>query len=162
MLCGDNGGVRISSGEPCKMRVVKGTTRCFLHGGVAPQSKIKAEMALALVRVPAVQVLHAIIEQYMDTQCATCGYPTGDNDAQRTVIQAAKATLDRTGMGPSSKVELTTQSDGALNLELLTPDERAEMLALGMRIQEIKDRVRARQYGLADELTTVARPHEVH
>jgi hypothetical protein len=48
-------------------------------------------------------------------------------------------------MGPTAKLELTSQTDGALNLDMLTPEERARMLELIAAMREIKEAVRLRQ-----------------
>lgn len=120
-------------------------TRCNLHGGANPSAKIKAEQMMAIARLPAIEALYTIIDRFMAQTCAACGYPSGDTDEARAVIQACKTVLDRAGMGPSATLELTKQSDGDINLELLTLEERAALVGLLAQIKEIKDNVRKRQ-----------------
>jgi len=131
------------NGTQCQRRTKTGFTVCNLHGGNAPSAKHAAERALAFARMPAVEALLAIVEQFNETTCATCGYPSGDTDAQRAVIQASRAILDRTGMGPHSILEVK-QSDGELNLAHMTDEERAEAMHLVARLKALKARIRAR------------------
>jgi hypothetical protein len=142
MKCGDHGGLT-SQGAPCKREVAAGLTRCNLHGATAG-AKIKAELMLAQSRLPVCEALYSIVDQFLTATCPTCNYPSGDPEAQRTIIRAAQVILDRTGMGPTSKVEVTPQSEGSVPLDLLTNDERAELIGLLARVKEIKDAVRAR------------------
>src|SRR5882672_9624033 len=103
-----------SRGTPCKRQCVPGLTVCNMHGGNSPQAKAKAENMLAQARIPGIEALHEIINQFLEHTCAACGYPTGDSEQQRTVIAAAKVVLDRTQMGPSSTVHVNangTESD---------------------------------------------------
>lgn len=144
MTCGDNGGISRRSGAPCKRIPASGHTRCAKHGGLLPEARIKAENALALVRLPAIEALHDILAQSEEPTCATCGYPTHDTEEKRVVLAAAKIVLDRTGFGPRATVELTRQSDGALDLSHLTTEERGELLGLLAQVQEVKERVRVR------------------
>lgn len=154
MLCHESGGKR-TNGQPCQRPVAPGFTRCAYHGGHNPIQKIKAELALASVRMPSIEALHLIIDQFCSDVCPTCHFPKGDTDEKRAVIQAAKAILDRTGMGPSSKLELTTQSDGAVNLDLLTPEEKGAMLAAVAVVKELKNKLRQRQQGDAQPAEVV-------
>lgn len=146
MTCGDNGG-KNSIGEPCGRKPAQGFVRCNLHGGATAAAKIKAEQAMALSRMPAIEALHVIIEQFLSKTCAACGLPTGDTDEKRVIVRTAQAILDRTGMGPKSMIELTQQSDGVVNLELLTDDERAELFGLLARVKELKAALRQRAMG---------------
>lgn len=132
-------------GKPCQRDCAAGFTRCSKHGARLPEAKIKAEQALALARMPAIEALHDIVEQFAENPCAMCGYPIGDAEEKRMVIQAARAVLDRTGMGPHSVIELTKQTDGDIDLALMTEDERGQVLASLAVIREVKAAVRARQ-----------------
>jgi len=100
---------------------------------------------LAQARVPGIEALHDIIAQFLENTCATCGYPSGDNENQRTVIAAAKVVLDRTEFGPHSTV--TVQNDthpDDLNLAQMTEGERGELAVLVAQLADLKARVRAR------------------
>ena len=146
MTCGSLGGKK-ANGDPCGREVRAGFTRCNMHGGATPAAKIKAEQALALARMPAIESLHTILDQFSSQTCGACGFPKGDAEEKRVVISAARAVLDRTGMGPQSVVELTAQSDGAIDVALLTEEERARLLAALAEIKDIKASVRLRQMG---------------
>lgn len=135
------------------MRDVRpGHVRCSLHGGSNLASKIRAEQMMAQARLPAIETLYRILEQAeAAVPCPTCGFPNNDTDEKRMLIQACRTVLDRTGMGPSQTVELTTQNDGAINLDLLTEGEKAELLGALAQIRHIKAQVRARQMGDGDD-----------
>jgi hypothetical protein len=152
MRCGDpdnpSGPCFTSRGTPCRLPVRAGFTRCQLHGGATPAAKIKAETMLAQARLPAIEALFEILDQFHATTCAMCGFPKGDADEKRMIIQTCKTVLDRTGMGPHATLELAKQSDGDLNLELLSPDERLHLLDLLAQVKAIKRTVRERQSGL--------------
>jgi hypothetical protein len=132
------------SGLPCQRDVAPGFTRCNLHGGANPAAKIKAEQMLAQARMPACEALYDIIERYQLATCPTCLLPTGDIDQQKVIIRAAQVILDRSGMGPRSTVEHTKQTDGDLDLELLTDAEMQEMDLHLTALKELKTRVRQR------------------
>lgn len=146
MLCGDSGG-KNSIGEPCRRAVQVGFTRCNMHGGAAPASKMKAEQALSLARMPAIEALNLIIERFLSKTCGACGLPSGDSDESRVIVRTATAVLDRTGMGAKSMIELTSQTDGAINLELLTDEERGRLLVLLAEVKDIKRTLRERAMG---------------
>jgi hypothetical protein len=157
MKCGDPnnpGGPYIkSNGDPCGRQVRPGFTRCNLHGGNAPSARIKAEQLMAQARMPAIEALYSIIDQFEKNPCGACGYPIGDSDEKRMVIKAAQTVLDRAGMGPHSTVSMTAQTDGDIDPALLTTDERGELLMHLAAIKEIKTRVRVRQQNiLADPM----------
>jgi len=125
-----------------------------MHGGNSPQAKAKAENMLAQARIPGIEALHEIINQFLEHTCAACGYPTGDSEQQRTVIAAAKVVLDRTQMGPSSTVHVNangTESD--LSLATLTDDERAELACLVGQLTALKARVKARLEAIVGNAT---------
>jgi len=107
---------------------------------------------LAQARVPGIEALHDIIAQFLENTCATCGYPPGDNENQRTVIAAAKVVLDRTEFGPHSTV--TVQNDthpDDLNLAQMTEGERGELAVLIAQLSDLKTRVRARLSAMLGE-----------
>jgi hypothetical protein len=104
---------------------------------------------LAIARMPACEALYDIIEQSQHDPCAACGYPKHDTDEQKVIIRAAQVILDRTGMGPRSTVEQVKQTDGDLDLELLTDEEMARMDFLLGELKTFKEGVRARLNALA-------------
>ena len=137
-------------GNPCQRNVSPGFTVCSIHGAAAPEAIIKAQNAMAVARMPAVEALHLIIEQWMESTCAACGYPSGDSENQRVVIAAAKTVLDRAGMGPHSTVDVRSSSDADLELARWTTDEKAELAVLAAQLKDLKARVNARIFGAPD------------
>lgn len=141
---------------------MRGGDKCYLHGGNSPAAKTKAETMLALARIPAIEAIHKVLEvseriidQFMDDTCLTCGYPKGDVEEKEALIRALRTTaqtcasiLDRTGMGPTAKLELV-QSDGNLDTTAMTDLEKAEMVAIAAQYRELKERVRARLHQVA-------------
>jgi hypothetical protein len=120
-------------------------TRCSLHGGKGPASIIKAQTMMATARLPAIEALYTILEQFESSRCGLCGFPTGDTDEKRMIIQACRTVLDRCGMGPSQTINTAPQKDADLNIELLTPEERGELYALLAQVNELRARVHQRQ-----------------
>lgn len=138
------GAPKASSGLPCQRGVAPGFTRCNLHGGANPAAKIKAEQSLAQARLPACEALFDIIERYDHTTCVTCGYPSGDTDQQKVILRAAQIILDRTGLGPRATLELARQTDGDLDLDLLTEGEMAELDRLLTEVRDLKTKIKFR------------------
>jgi len=159
MKCGDPnnpaGPYIRANGLPCGRDVRPGFTRCNLHGGANPAAKIKAEQMMAQCRLPAIENLFSILEQFAGNTCATCGFPIGDADEKRMIIRACQTVLDRAGMGPHSILEIARQTDGDINMDALLDQEKGELLALLAQIREIKARAKARQ------TTTVSNPEAV-
>jgi len=153
MKCGDDanpsGPYICASGRPCKRDVRPGFTRCNLHGGANPAAKIKAEQLMAQSRLPAIEALFSILDQFAANTCATCGFPRGDTDEKRMIVRTCQTILDRAGMGPHAILEIARQGDGDINLDVLLPEERGELLAHLAQIREIKGRARARQQQIA-------------
>jgi hypothetical protein len=84
------------TGAPCKLPAIKGGTVCQVHGGRAPQVKAKAEERLRALQDPAITA----IEEAFDAEVK------GEVD-YATRLRAAQTVLDRTGLGPTSKQEVT-------------------------------------------------------
>jgi len=126
--------------------------RCSTHGNRGAAAKTVSQQALAMARMPACEALYDIIDNWDRARCPKCLLPDSSTKMLRTIIHAAQVVLDRTGMGPRSTVELQAQSDGDFNLELMLPDERAELFALTARFKELKARIRARTDALGGEV----------
>lgn len=164
--CGDAtnpGGPHMKdNGDPCTNYVIPGTFRCHLHGGRTPTAKYKAELAMAMLRLPAIEVLYTAMERLNEMilqsglpTCAACGYPVKTTEELEATIKACislvktcQVILDRTGIGPTAKLEIH-QSDGDLDLSLLTEDEAGRMIALLTQLEAEKAAVRQRMLGLA-------------
>lgn len=132
-------------GEQCERWATRGHTVCKFHGSNNPPAIAAARRAMAFARMPAIEALYSIVEQFLGKTCAACGYPSGDFDAQRTTIRAAQIILDRTEMGPRSILEVR-QTDGQdFDVRHLLPAERAELHGLMAQFRDFKARVKARQ-----------------
>lgn len=144
--CGDTGGLN-RWGDPCKREVAEGYTRCAQHGAKSPSAIAKAEQALALARMPAIEHLYDMLEQYAKDTCPTCNYPRRDSEQARVELALCKAVLDRTGLPPRVGIEVTTKNEDGLNMDLLTTEERTEVFSMASRMKAIKAAVRARTLG---------------
>lgn len=158
MKCGDYGGLN-RWGDPCRHEVKEGYTRCKQHGGATAGSIAKAEAALALARMPAIEHLYEMLEQYARATCPVCNYPKRDSEQARVELQLCKAILDRTGLPPRVSIEVTKKNEEGIDPEHMLPDERRRAQALFAEWRAIKDAVRARmnQNPIAtDAVVTVA------
>ncbi|KKN01833.1 hypothetical protein LCGC14_1123690 [marine sediment metagenome] len=109
---------KISSGKRrCRKPAILGGTVCETHGGSAPQVKAAAARRLVELVQPAIAALDKAL---------------GSDDIN-ALIRAAQVVLDRTGHGPTSKVEI---------LEKFRTQERDALFraldAAGMSEQQIK------------------------
>lgn len=138
-----------TNGMPCQRDTAPGMTRCNLHGGANPAAKIKSEQMLAQARLPACEVLYDIIDRFQAATCAACGHPSGDVDEIKAVTRAAQVILDRTGMGPRATLEVTRQSDGDFDFDLLLDDEVAQLDYLLGAIKQLKAKIHDRLNGIA-------------
>jgi len=99
---------------------------------------------MAACRLPAIENLFSIIDQFSRNPCAICGFPKGDTDEKRMIIRACQTVLDRSGMGPHATLDLVPQTDGDLPLALLTESERGVLLGALAQIKDVKDTIRLR------------------
>lgn len=124
---------------------------CNFHGGEALAGKIKAELAMAVLRLPAIEVFVKVIEQFhARPDCPACGGTLADLDAQKVAMKAAQTVLDRTGLGPRSVIELVPQNDGGLDFAQLLPEEKGELLAAIAVVRDVKLRLRNRLLGMPE------------
>lgn len=148
--CGDptnpDGPGRKANGDPCENVVVHGGTRCSMHGGCMPAAKIKAEQAMAICRLPAIEALWRILDQFDSETCVTCGFPKGDTDEKRMIVRTCQTILDRSGMGPHSVLDVR-QSDGDMDLAQWTDNELTRLDALFAGFDELKAEVALRLHG---------------
>jgi len=141
-----------SRGAPCTRYCKPGFTRCYLHGGQGPSAKVKAENALALLRMPAIETLYNLLEQFDADTCIMCGYPDASLKEKRFAAAICKTILDRTGLGPRSTLEVK-QTDGDLDLRALRDDEKQELITALMTLKAVKDKIRKRLHDEAFGLT---------
>lgn len=93
------------TGERCKKTPIKGGKVCNKHGGAAPQVRKAARDRLLALREPAITTLGKVMRK-------------GDTEPG-VKVRAAVAVLDRTGMGPSSHVEVDILKPWQLALQEL-------------------------------------------
>ena len=141
--CGDYGGLN-RWGDPCSRTVAEGFTRCNLHGAKHPAAISKAETALALARMPAIEHLYEMLEQYAKDTCPTCNYPKRDSEQARVELQLCKAVLDRTGLPPRVSIEVTKKNEEGIDPEHMLPEERERAHAIFAEWKAIKEAVRQR------------------
>lgn len=104
------------SGKPCNRDAIKGATVCYTHGGAAPQVREAAKLRLLAASDPAAKVL---VDQ-LHSRKAT----PADKRA------AAIAILDRAGLKPTDKLELSGPNGGPIPIADLSKCsiEELEML----------------------------------
>lgn len=91
-----------------------------------------------------IEALTLMIEQFFDNPCPACGYPIKEDAEKRTTIKLAEIILDRTGIPAKVVTEVVNQSDGDLDLRVLTTDEKSELLGLLGQVRTLKEKVRER------------------
>ena len=148
VICGGLTARGTTCNRPCR----PGFTRCYMHGGQGPSAKVKAENALALLRMPAIETLYNLLEQFDANTCIMCGYPEGTLKEKRFAAAICKTILDRTGLGPRSTLEIK-QTDGDLDLQALRDDEKQELVIALVALRKVKDKIRKRLHDEAFGLT---------
>ncbi|WP_269596412.1 hypothetical protein [Rhodococcus sp. IEGM 1401] len=82
---------RRSNGDPCANYAIKGSTVCLHHGGAAGQTRLAASQRMVEMRLKAIGVVDGMLDD-----------PALDPAIR---LRAAQIVLDRSGMGPTSKIE---------------------------------------------------------
>lgn len=82
---------RRSNGDPCGNYAIKGSTVCLHHGGAAGQTRLAAAQRMVEMRLKAIGVVDGMLDD-----------PALDPAIR---LRAAQIVLDRSGMGPTSKIE---------------------------------------------------------
>lgn len=112
------------SGKPCQLDAMRGTNVCHKHGGSAPQVREAARLRLLSAADDAAAVLIRLTKK-----------KASDSD----VRQAAIAVLDRAGLKPTHKVELTGEHGGpitTLDLSKFTTEELEFFERIHKRIEQ--------------------------
>ncbi len=112
-------------GEQCGSSALAGAVVCRKHGGAAPHVKEAAAKRLTEGSLTAADILHKLMKDRDEgPECPFCkrGMPRDDN----ILLRAATAILDRTGLGPSAKLEVDASVDIAF-LEYLTDEQLAQI-----------------------------------
>lgn len=79
------------TGEPCGNYAIKGSTVCLHHGGAAGHTRQAAAQRMIEMRLKAIGVVDGMLD---------------DPSLEPTIrLRAAQIVLDRTGLGPASKIE---------------------------------------------------------
>lgn len=133
-----------TAGESCKRNCALGFTRCYLHGGASPGAKLAAEKALAFARLPAIEALSQIIEDWQGTACPTCGRPSQEIALLNPVIRACQIVLDRTGFGPRATIEVAKPEPSEIDVTRLTGDEKVRLRDAIAKVRALKAEVLAR------------------
>ncbi|WP_089244033.1 hypothetical protein [Rhodococcoides kyotonense] len=82
---------RRTDGQPCGNYAVKGSVVCKNHGGFAPHTRLAASQRMIEMRLKAIGVVDGMLDD-----------PALDPAIR---LRAAQIVLDRSGMGPTSKIE---------------------------------------------------------
>lgn len=147
---GKCGSLQTADGLPCGRQPKAGYTVCRKHGERAPATIAKAERILAAARIPALNVLLDVVDQWEEDVCDTCGFPRHSVKETKMFVATAKAILDRAGMGPRSTIDINARStsDQSIDVKGLTDEEKVELRELLEPLERFRARVAARQ-GLA-------------
>ena len=140
------GSLQTASGLPCERPPALGTTVCRKHGARAPQTLAKAERLLACARIPGIEFLLDELERANAETCPTCGFPEGGLKERKHIASVAFRLMDRTGLGPGSKIDFTvTRSEQVeIPIENWDDDEKSELRELVQSVRALKERVARR------------------
>lgn len=100
-----------STGRRCKQPAIRGGAVCIVHGGSSPQAKAAAQLRIACLVDPALEVMFELL--------------TSKSTPAATRYSVVKDVLDRTGHKPVEKIETTQLWDG--DLAKLNEDQLAAM-----------------------------------
>lgn len=125
------------TGAQCKRMCSPGFHVCQTHGGSAPQVIAKAKRRIAALSDPAVEVYQRVLESD-DAPCALCGrgYVTPMK------LRAAQTIMDRTGLGPTVKLEHSGEISHEVIISKMTEDE---LSAVDEIMERVMERVAAEQ-----------------
>lgn len=159
------------NGKQCKKASISGARVCEQHGGQLPATKIQAEHTLALLRLPAIEYLFTIMDtselliDKMMEGLANRGYH--DTEMIRRVVEVCHTltntvtkVLDRTGLGPTAKLEVSASSD-RMELSLWTVEEKGELAAIVAQHRDLKERVKSRLHQAAFKLPAPPEPQVI-
>lgn len=134
------------TGERCRRFAIQGGHVCPHHGGSAPAVRAAANARLADLIPDAIAALHRAAN-------------SGDIKA---AVKAAQVVLDRTGHGPTSKVELETRAAHELQLQAdgIMAVVVGSLRELGVDVDDntVRDVVRANLAAVAQGLERGERP----
>ena len=90
------------NGDQCGSHAVQGTNVCRMHGGSAPQVKAKAAERLLALQSDAISIMDLTMK--LGKRAAA---RKKNPEMPMTAIVAAKDVMDRSGLKPVEKVEVT-------------------------------------------------------
>lgn len=112
---------RSRDGNQCRNAAAPGQFVCHMHGAKAPLSLMRARERLQIMLEPALEIIHRALQ--LAPPCPHCG--RSDSDKDYVVIKTALSILDRSGLGPMMKVEMSQREDDAPWTYWVTDDELA-------------------------------------
>lgn len=123
------------TGLQCARAPIPGGSVCINHGGGAPQTIAAAKARLLAMVEPVLGAFEEILAAWHGTRCHACGRPTGDPGP---VIQVGRLVLDRSGLGPQMKFEVSSSpaqelADRLSGLSSAELADQAETLAKSCR-----------------------------
>lgn len=144
---GGCGSLQTANGLPCRRSPKAGYPVCRKHGERAPQTIAKAERALAVARMPAIEVLMDELDQAQEDQCPTCGYPARNLKYRKHIAAISFKLLDRTGFGPRSSIDLTAKTidDNHIDVSQLSDEEFQELNQILDALEAFKVKTDARK-----------------
>ncbi len=107
-------------GERCRRTPIRGGYVCRYHGGLAPAVASSARARLLVGVDFAIDYLLNMLEPR--EPCPTCG--RSDVDRDPVIVKACQLVLDRSGFGPSAKLEVTPSETTITRIErvIIYPD----------------------------------------
>lgn len=138
------GSLQTSDGLPCRRWPKLGYTVCRKHGERAPNTVKKAERALAVARMPAIEWIRDALDQATEETCNECGFPRHGLKERKRIDMLAFKLLDRTGLGPKATLDINPRSETVFDVSVLTVEEAFELDQLLEVMEAFKTRVVAR------------------
>jgi hypothetical protein len=111
------------SGERCKKAAILGGTVCATHGGSAPQVRARADERLRALQPAAVIRLQEALDAVL-RQLDRHGLVVDVGPDHSIRVRTAQAILDRTGMGPSQRIDVNDQASERLLVLMRELDSR--------------------------------------
>jgi hypothetical protein len=124
-------------GERCKKPVVYGAKVCRIHGGNAPHVMAAAARRLVASSAPrAAEVLNELLEPTPKdaSPCPLCGRDMPRDEALRHRV--AVAILDRSGVGPTAKIEI--DANVQVDYVRFLPREQLEQINEWLEMAKLK------------------------
>lgn len=131
-------------GLPCRHWPRAGAILCPTHGGRIPAHLARAERLLSSIRLPALEWLAREIDRASEDACHECGYPRQGIKERKYIASLVWRLLDRAGLPPTKKLEVSTSAEKDITLDGWTREEKLELGGYLQKAKELKTRVEAR------------------